>query len=69
MNNTREEYNDFLKSLTDFGKINKTKGIIINSDIKMKTDTYQDTNTNNVALVLFYKQNKKQSSYPFLCDI
>jgi len=68
MNNTREEYNNFLKSLTDFGKINKTKGTIINSDIKMKNDTYQDTNSNTVALVFFYEQ-KKPSSYPFLCDM
>jgi hypothetical protein len=66
MNKINEKHNHFLKKLTEFGKIKKLEGIKINGDIKMEPNIYQ--NDGYITLILFHEQ-KKNSSYPFLCNL
>lgn len=65
MNNNFEEYK---KKITGFGKIEKINGLKINGEIKMEKEDYQQGGY--ISLVLMYdKQEKKNSNFPFLCNI
>ena len=65
MSNNFEEYK---KKITGFGEIEKKNGMKINGEIKMEKEDYQLGGY--ISLVLMYdKQEKKNSNFPFLCNI
>jgi len=64
------EFKKYKKLITGFNEVTKDKGLKINSKIKMeKDDLYVSQDGGDVTLVFFYKENNKNYSYPFLCDI